>query len=98
MFEQELAPLPGIFTRFVRLSHKRQTLQRELRSIGKADTPTAYPPPMRQLRSVEVANRFLDTVPRGGVRRSGGTGAGGGLTRCQQLGTWGGVSGRLQAL
>ena len=49
VFEQELAPLPGTFTRFVCLANKGQTLQGELCCIGETNAPTAYPSSMRLL-------------------------------------------------
>jgi hypothetical protein len=38
VLEQKFAPLPGMLARFVRLSNERQTLKRELCSVGESDT------------------------------------------------------------
>lgn len=92
MFEQEFAPLPGVFTRLVCLSDKRQTLQRELCGVGETDAPAAYPSPMRQLCLVKVADRFLEAIPGGRVRQSDTTDICVGLTRYRRLGTRGGTS------
>jgi len=70
MVEQEFAPLPGVFTRFVCLSNKRQALERELRGVGETDPPTSYPAPTGLLCSVEVTDRLLEAVPGRGYQIS----------------------------
>jgi len=47
---------------------------------------------MGQLGSMEIADRFLETVPRGGVRRPKGIDTGVELTQCRRLCTRGGDS------
>ena len=64
MFEQKLAPLPGVFTRSVRLSNEGQTLERKLRGVGETDTPIAHPSSVRLLRFMDVVVRFLEAGPR----------------------------------